>query len=726
MMAKVMAETAQPRRRGWQVAIGGAASLFLWAPGGAAQEEVTELDPIVVEARRANGTTPVEGYVAEQTRSGSKVDVPLRELPRSVEVIGREELEDRGAATMIEALRYSAGVATGFSGFDPRFDQVRLRGFAATTSADYRDGLRQVPGTYATFRSELWGIDRIDVVKGPASALYGQSSPGGLVDRISKLAEARRIREAMLRTTSHGAIETGIDWGDALTEDGSLSWRFVGLLRRGDTDFDIADDRLMLAPSLTWEGADDKLTLFALFQRDETDSNISALNRNGEAYEIRASDPDYDYQKQTQAQLGYMYEHRFAPNISFRQKLRYGYADLDARYLTGGVTGGGWTTDASGTAYYARGRYAIGEKLNTLQNDNQLHATFDTGPLRHEAVAGIDYQWLYSLYRTGSAAASAEYALYPNDPDYGRSGATPDYTTGRITRMGQLGIYANDVISFGNWRAHLGVRHDTVERVQKNNLTGANTADQDDSATTVSMGLLYAFENGVSAYASYGTSFQPNTYVDATGNALSPSKGEQVEIGLKYATPDGRSLFTIAAYHLREKEAAKYAGYNSTVGSYYEAIGEVTSDGIELQARTKIGEGLSLLASWAWNDAEITDDVTASYIGNVPLMTPEHMGSLWAEYELQRGALAGLSLGAGARYTGKTWTSSANTQSNDAFTQFDAGLSYDFGNLDRRWQGLKGALNVTNIEGRREPVCNSGYCYLGEGRTVSARINYTF
>ncbi|MDJ0930599.1 TonB-dependent receptor [Breoghania sp.] len=277
----------------------------------------------------------------------------------------------------------------------------------------------------------------------------------------------------------------------------------------------------------------------------------------------------------------------------------------------------------------------------------------DTGPLAHKVLAGIDYQTSFSTFRTGSSVASSEYDLYPDSPDYGRSGSALDYSSGSDYTFRQTGIYAQDQITFlDRWHANFSVRQDWA------------------SCT-------------------------------------------QYEAGIKYQSVGFNGFFSIAVYHLKEKNISKYAGYNSTVGYYYEPIGEVTSNGIEAQARFNLDMGLSVIASYTFNDAEITGDITASNIGNVPMVTPRHSASLWLDYAFKTAMLDGVSLGAGMRYLGETYTSNANTAKNKSATLFDAALRYDFGAAKSELDGLSAALNVNNIVDWQPTTCNNGYCYLG-------------
>jgi iron complex outermembrane receptor protein len=392
----------------------------------------SELGTVVVQSTAETATSPVDGYVAHRSGTATKSDVPLSETPRSVSIVTADEVEDRGARTVVDAVEYSAGVNTGTYGFDPRFDQIQIRGFSVTTAGDYRDGLRQPYAAYGTFRTDPYNLERIEVLKGPASSLYGTGSVGGMVNRISKRPTQQARKEVRARYLTDDRKEGAIDISGPATKEGEHLYRIVGLARRGRSNFEIQDDRKMLAPTYTWlPSSDTSLTLIGLVQQDETDSSVTALNRNDRVFEIRSSDPDYDYQKLDQYQIGYELEHHFNDTFRFAQNLRYGEFDLDARYLSGSAAGGGWSGDT-----YRRGATAIVEDLESVQVDNRLTTSASTGPVEHELLTGLDYQDVESHFGLGSTAAQARYDLDLNTLEYGIDGPTPAITsrTFRATR----------------------------------------------------------------------------------------------------------------------------------------------------------------------------------------------------------------------------------------------------------------------------------------------------
>ncbi|MGM4889055.1 TonB-dependent siderophore receptor [Tardiphaga sp. 20_F10_N6_6] len=661
-------------------------------------------------------------YVAGQASSASKTNTPLIDTPRSVSVIDRKELDDRGVTSIPEAVRYTAGVTTGGFGYDPRFDQIYVRGFSTTTLGDFRDGLKQFAAGFTTFRTEPYQLNSIEVIKGPAAVLYGQSVPGGLVDRRSKFPVENQVNEISLQGGTYGRMQTAFDIGGA-NSDKSLLYRLVGLGRAGETNYDIADERLMLAPSITWRPTiDTTLTAYAILQKDETDASVAMLNRdgqlvnvNGATIKLRSSDPKYDYLRLQQAQVGYKLEHRFDDVFTFRQHTRFGTLHAESRYLSGSFA-------TATSTVYDRGAVAVGDDQTSWQTDNALQADFATGPIAHRALFGVNYDHNTWDFKLGLGAVNPGYALNILNPVYGIAGPTPGYTSGSRSTQEQVGVYLQDQMRLGNWHLSLSGRQDWADRTQINSYTGAVTGARNDNAFSYSAGLLYHFENGIAPYVSYATSFQPVTSLSIDGTVLAPSEGEQIEGGVKYQ-PRPDVLLTASIYDLKEKNAAKLAGFVNSI-AYYASVGEIRVQGFELEARARLTPELETVTAYTYSDAEITKSSIATELGKTPAVTPKHTASSWMNYTFLNGSLEGLGLGAGVRYIDATWTSNDNTSRNNGYTLFDLAARYDFARLGPKFAGYQASINANNVADEQVAVCNSGYCYLSQGRTVIGTLRY--
>ncbi len=662
----------------------------------------TELQKITVAG---NGSDPQSirednaTVVPKRTISATKTDTPLVETPRSVSVVTREEMDERAVTDMIQAARYASGVTTGAFGYDPRFDQIYIRGIETTTTGDFRDGLRQPIMNYGSFMTEVYTLDRIEVLKGPVSVMYGAASAAGIVNRISKLPLGEEHHEIELQYGTIGRKQAAFDFGGAINDE--IDYRLVGLARAGEGSYDIDDDRYLLQPSATWKPSDDTtFTVYGLAQKTETGASAWSYLQGDDVFLY--TDPDFNSQKVEQYQLGYQLEHNFDNGLTFRQNARAGDVDLKAHYTNRILVNGdgSWPT------------YAVTEDMRSYQIDNQLESKFDTGGVSHTLLGGLDYTWVSSDFAMGTGSVAA------NTP--GGSIPIPALDTFSGSSLNQTGIYAQDQMELGNWRAVAGLRYDWAHQEATDKDAGTTT-EKDDGVLSGQVGLLYLFDNGIAPYINYGTSFVPSTALSEDGSVLDPTKGRQIEVGVKYQ-PEGENYsLSGAVYRLVETGKPQYA----SSFLYSENSGENTYTGFELEGRTQFDNGISLIAAYTYAHAEITGNNDPTLIGNVPSTVPRHVASLWVNYQMQEtSAIPGLTIGGGIRAMSDSFTSDANTSKNSGSAYFDAVISYDFGARSPDLKGLSLAVSATNLADRREQVCTDGYCYTGQGRTVMGSLKY--
>ncbi len=671
--------------------------------------EGTQLEAIVLSSGAQTIGEDNDTIVPRRSVSATKTDTPLVETPRSVSVVTREEMEQRQVTDLIQATRYSSGVTTGGFGYDPRFDQVYIRGIETTISGDFRDGLRQPVMTYGTFPTEIYTLDRVEVLKGPVSVMYGAASAAGIVNKISKLPQPEAHREVELQYGTIGRKQAAFDFGGPVGESDELFYRVVGLVREGESNYDIADDRYLLQPSFTWEPTDStKITVYGLAQKSEGEASTWTYKDAGEIH--RVSDPDYDFQKVRQYQLGYQLEHEFDNGLTFRQNARVSDLDLKARYVdtttlvprTPGAPADSW-----GTA-------GVTDDIRAYQIDNQLQAKFDTGPVAHTVLVGLDYTGVSSDFADGYDFA------YPSEIG---SAPTPALTGFTGNDLRQTGVYVQEQAEFEGWRFVGGLRYDWLHQETRDKVAGTG-AVKDEGALSGQVGLLYLFDNGIAPYVSYGTSFVPSTERAAGGRVLDPTDGRQIEAGIKYQPEGEQYSLSTAVYRLVETGKPQYAGYAPPL-FIYENSGENTFTGFEVEGRTTFDNGISLIAAYTYTRGEITGNLDPTIIGNTPTTTPRHVASLWVNYAApEETAIGGLSVGAGVRAMSGSFTDDYNTGKNTGVAYLDASLSYDFGAKSPELKGLSLAVSATNLADRKEQVCNGGYCYFSQGRTVLGSLKY--
>ena len=704
-----------------------AAIIVGWSGSSHAQSEpAIGLDTIEVQGERANG--PVDGYVARRSATATKTDTPLIETPQSVSVVPRAQMDDQGVQSVSQALRYSASVLGETRLSSGRYDSVFILGFGGSGGSagfiNNLDGLRLQRGVnFLVPIAEPWGLERVEVLRGPSSITFGQVKPGGLINMVSKRPQEQAHGEVQLVLGSYDRRQLAFDIGGPVTPDKTILYRLVGLGRAADTQVDFTkEERLYIAPSLTFQpNAATSLTLLTSFQRDpETGfygfipSVGTALpNRNGR---IRSNlfpgEPNYEGYSRNALNLGYAFEHRFNDVFTFRQNLRY--SDLESRNRTVAVA-----SLAANQRTLNRRVTASNETAQTFGVDNQLQADFRTGPLTHKLLFGVDGYWA-----DGTAFTGAGGTVQPLDaffPVYGRRPFAVPATPGTTQLSEQYGVYLQDQIKLDRLSLLVGGRFDRAMARTRAMTNGALTK-QDDTANTGRVALMYNFDNGFAPYASYSTSFEPVAGTSFGGSPFKPTEGEQFEVGLKYEPPGYNAFFQAALYDLTQTNVPT-ADLNNV--GFQIQTGEIRARGFEFEARATVLENLDLVAAYAYTDAEVTKSNGAD-LGKRPPVVPRHMASLWAHYTFKTGLFSGLGLGAGVRYVGKGAGDPGNTFFTDDYVLVDAAISYDLGAANAAMKGWKVQVNAQNLFDKEYVAGCYGavQCSFGLRRTVLATLSY--
>ncbi|MEC7816916.1 MAG: TonB-dependent siderophore receptor [Pseudomonadota bacterium] len=687
----------------------------------AQEANITELDAIEVSAdlAEASGTAPVEGYTAEATVTGTKTATSVLETPQSISTVTANEIADQNAASLAEVLRYTAGARGETFGFEPRTTFLRIRGFDVATTGLFRDNLKLAnPGFAAGYSLEPYGAERIDVLKGPSSVLYGQAGPGGLVNYVSKRPTFDTRREVRVEAGTNNLKQGQFDLSGAVNESDTLAVRLVGLVRDSETQVDfIDDDRQYLAPSLTWQPTDDtRFTLLAHWQYDDTQPSqryplqgTLEPNPNGRIPDNRfTGEPGYDAYERRESAIGYEFEHRITDQLVLRQNVRDYRNDVDDRTIyTTGLLGDQRTI--------TRGRYDSFGRIDGLALDNQVELNAQTGAANHTVLIGLDHQDIDVSSRQFFGQVSN---LDIFDPVYGAP--IPDVPALANTdgQLKQTGVYLQDQIRIDRWTVSLGGRYDVARSTTVDNLAGTTTA-RDDEAFSGRAGVSYQLDNGLAPYVSYMESFLPTTGNDANGNPFEPETAHQYEIGVKYQ-PVADTLITLAWFDLTRED---YLTSNPTTFAD-EQQGEANSRGVELEARTRLFQALDVIASYSYTDAEITKASNPVEEGEPLQYTPEHEAALWGRYSFNGGPLHGLGLGAGVRYIGQSYGAAFNAD-NGALevpdvTLVDAAITYDIGQVSL---GLH-AQNLLDEQYVATAFDSSGT--YGTRREVTGSVTYRF
>ncbi|MDQ8034183.1 MAG: TonB-dependent siderophore receptor [Bordetella sp.] len=703
-------------------------------------QDAAQLPAVRVEAAQESAYGPVEGYVALRSATGTKTDAALIEVPQTVNVVTRDEISARGARTVVEALAYTPGVYAPGGSADLRYDNIYLRGgYAARNNLD---GARLPYGAYSfgMLQIEPYGLERVEVLKGPSSVLYGQNTPGGLINMVSKLPTDTPQREIQLQTGSYDRKQAAFDLGGPVDAAGEWRYRIVGLQRdAAQSSHHTRDDRSFVAPAFTWQpSAATSLTLLGFYQNDRQVPLYGTLpaagtllsNPNGRLPRDRyAGEPDWDIYKREQTSVGYLFSHAANETWTLRQNLRYSHMRGEARASAGYLLSPADMRTWSRTLSRGQGTGT------TLSVDTSAQARFATGSLEHELLAGLDYLNMRDTYTFSNVVAGVP-ALDLYDPVYGRPRPGKADLIARIDSRQlteQTGLYLQDQIRYGHWLLTLGGRYDSARSVTRNLLAGSR-AEQRDSAFTGRTGLSYQSPSGLAPYVAWSTSFAPTGGVDYAGDPFESTRGRQIEAGIKYQPPGSDSMVTLSVYQLTQTNVLTTDTTPGRPAGFQTQAGETRSRGVELEGKLALARGLDLVASYAYVDAELTrsnnvdlvDGVPQSREGKRPYYAPAHQAAAWLAYTVQQGPLQGVGVGAGVRYVGADWGDPANTLRIPAVTLVDAALSYDFGRLDPSLRGLSGALNASNLFNRTYvgTCVTATSCSYGAGRLVLATLKY--
>ncbi|SFF52654.1 iron complex outermembrane recepter protein [Aureimonas phyllosphaerae] len=697
-----------------------------------AQDTIT-LDTVVVEGSGGTGGETAgssgegglrtDGYVGTEARVGTKTDTDLRKVPQSVAVVSKKELEDRKAQTLVEAARYTAGVRAGAFGYDPGFDTLYIRGFNVADTGYYRDGLRSLGGVFSVYRNEPYGLEGVTILKGPSSVLYGSSAPGGLINLVSKRPTDAPFREIETQIGSHNRAQVAFDASGPLAGNDNVLYRITGLKRSADTELvGSRDDRDMIAPALTLRSDDrnTQITVLGEFVDVTTGgargyvSLTDPLTGFAVPSGLQQGDPNLRPFDNQQGRIGYEARHRFNETVEMRQNLRYQRGQVDTSYVsTGGLSPDG--------RQVLRSTGQIVDEGDGFAVDNQVQVNLDTGPLAHTILGGLDYAQADTrlAFRFGTAPSlDAANVIYGSLPVPGPTGP---FFSDTDSSLEQTGIYLQDQIEYQKFVLTLGGRYDWLDTDSRSNLSPFTVTEQSDENFSGRVGLSYLFDNGLTPYVSYSTSFAPTSGLSAAGLPFDPTEGEQTEVGLKYA-PAGLPL-TVDAALFRIRQSG-LLGQDSNNINFQVQSGEVESEGFEVQATASIVDGLNLVASYTYLDLTFLEGDNE---GNIVTGIPRHQFSLWGNYEAVSGPLDGLGLGLGARFLGVTEGNDANTQpENKSRILIDASASYDFGAADQRLEGVRAQVNVNNLFDKRDALCNNGCFYREQGRQVIGSLRYRF
>ena len=656
------------------------------------------------------------------TNSATKSAVAESKTPQVINTIAAKEIEQRHASSVNEILRYAPGVSTEVRGSTSYMSEYKIRGF--NVDQEFYNGLQlpyNVTGNTKA-RIDPLLIESVDILKGPSSVLYGGGSPGGLVNIQSKKPQKEAKTELGFNTGNRNLKEGYLDsTGQIANSD--WNYRLLGKATESDEQAHTTRyENYLVAPSVTWQ-PDDKtrLTIDALAQNTPslTPSDPMPLSYLRSKYADRRdyAGDEWSGFKQRQWMLGYSFEHEFDSGWGFNQKARY--FDVDTHQRSAYSTG-------TGSEVYQLNRFAYttDEDLQSFNIDNQVTRTVALGDWQHHLLAGFDYQKLNSHFHYRYASSTP--GIDMRNPDHSQiDNDALGLVTAQKNRLGyqQNGYYLQDQIAFGGLNVLASLRFDDYRSVTTNYLQNGDKAWVSQDRLTKRLGALYAFENGLSPFISYSEGFAPvSPQGTLTAKDVKPTTSKQVEGGVKYLLAEYATTFTASVFNIRQKNVV-----TSDPGFLnYRQTGEVESKGAELSAISRPTDNLTLIANYAYTHAINTED--DKYQGKRPTQVPENAFNLWGDYTFDSTPLRGLTLGAGARYTGPMEISPANDAGKlGGTTQYDLAASYRMGELAPSLEGLTLKASAQNVTNKETLTCyDATNCWIGRDRTFQFGASYSF
>ena len=674
------------------------------------------------DAVKETAISPVIGFVAKRGATATKTDTPLIETPQSISVITRDRLETQGGLTINQAVGYSAGVTS--NSFDNRRDSISVRG---GTTAQYLDGLQRVAGFDNITRADPFMLERVELLRGPSSVLYGQGGVGGVLNLVSKRPQPEPIREVQLQWGSFGHQQIGLDFTGPLNADATWLYRLVAVGRDSGSQVQhVPDDRFVFAPSLTWApSAATSLTLQATHQKDKSGSLIGFFPWQGTLLPSQfgqiptstfTGEPGFDAFIAEQSALGYLFSHRFNDHWTVRQNFRHSQSEVDYRSAYTSFTAVPATGRPARPVFNADNRTVNRDliqqfnQLRSTQLDTQAEGHFGSGAVRHTLLLGMDAQQVLTQQSTGRGTA-APLDLY--SPVYGRYTPPQALIAQPDTELHQAGVYLQDQIKIDErWVALLGLRHDRA----KSQVQNRPTSGSDDSATTKRAGLLYLADGGWAPYLSYSESFLPVAGANVYARAYRPQRGKQWEAGVKWEPANRHVSSTAAIYDLRETNRKTNDPANPLNSLQ---IGEVHVQGLELEAAGSLARRWDWTAAYTYTNARVSRS-NGTDQGKRLAGVPEHSVSAWLSHRFALAGRPGFSAGAGMRYLGSS-LDGLDQLKVPAVTLLDAVVGYTSG----PWRYT---LNIKNLTDKVQfsSCLARGDCFYGQRRTAIASVRYTF
>ena len=674
----------------------------------------------------ASGDQPIElvvtgeqdGYRVPDSTTATRTDTPQRDIPQSIQVIPQQVIKDQGITRIGDATRNVSGV-TQQGGYGGSTDNYNIRGF--TTYDNLRNGFA-VPDDLVNPTN----IERIEVLKGPASVLYGQFEPGGVVNYITKQPLSEPYYSAEFTAGNFSTYRPSIDISGPLNSDKTLLYRLNTAYENFGSFLDFNhQETFAIAPALTYK-IGDATTLTLEYEYLKVDRTFyRGLSPDPIVFQAPLNrflgEPDDYFSKETNS-VFLNVNHRFSKNIQFRSGFSVTVNNSEeSAFQPDIIDVDGHTVlrrFGAGPAYYQN---------YSLQND--LISNFNTGSIQHQVLLGLEWNKNIRGYDYLRSTVSLTPSIDLFNPVYGAS-QPPEFDEAaerdRFDRN-TIALYLQDQVTLlPNLKLLIGGRYDFIHRKNRAQLLDSLGKDPIDDATvdrlyneafSPRVGIVYQPIEPISIYASYSRSFNPSDSRTVDGTQLPPERGTQYEVGVKAELIKDRLSATFAAYDITKENVAT-TDPNPNNSDFSIAAGEVKSRGLEFDVSGQILPGWNVIASAFINDAFVSKDNSLP-VGDSLVNAAGSGASLWTTYEIQNGNWKGLGFGGGLFYTGDREAELPNTFKIPSYVRADATIFYKRDN----WRV---GLNFKNLFDTRYYDSQGYYLLPGAPLTVLGTFSVQF
>jgi iron complex outermembrane recepter protein len=688
---------------------------------------------VVLSVKQVSNTVTVNadsGYVAVASSTGTRTDTPLAEVPQALSVITRDQIDVQAAQSIPEALRYSAGMLGEVRGISTdAYEVLSGRGFQME---EYLDGMR-LPNAGAGFlvpSFDPFDLQSIEVLHGPASVLFGQAYPAGLVNVVSKQPRNTPFGQVDFTPGNYDHLQGDWDFGGPIDQQARFLYRVAGLARHTDQQVNFSQqERFMLSPSITWR-PDEKTSLTGLlnWQYDPHVGFYNLLPASGTVTpnpfgiiptSFDPGEPDFDKHSRRQYAGGYLFSRELSDGWNIQQNFRYFHLDDNFQNVyTEDLEADNRTID--------RYSFVNNEHISAYTVDTHATKSLNQGGVQQTILMGVDYQSL-----PYDEAYGFDFTTIPTldvfAPKYGAVIAVPSYAGDDVVKYHQTGVYGQDQARWKRLAATLGGREDWTRTSGVDAVSGASEGNQPNHAFTGRAGLVFLAGHGLSPYYSYSTSYQPEIGVDQEGNTFRPTTGQQHEIGLKYQPGNFNGFFTASIYDLNEHNVLTT---DPTNVNFSVQTGAIRSRGMDLEAHANLTSGLNVIGAYSLLQNEVTEaNATESVLsitqGKTLYGTPRNQFSVWTDYAPHTHILSGLDIGGGARFVGRTFGDDANDFTVPSSTLVDAEARYTLRGIGTEKYHWQVSINATNLTDKRYVTAcldAAAGCFYGQRRNILGNI----